>query len=101
MFELTKKMLLTGIGLAATSKEKLQELAKELAEKGKLSEEEGKELLDQLSNKWEEAGKQLETRIEELVKTALEKLDMPSKSDLAKLTARLERLEKTERNADS
>ncbi len=36
MFDLIKKTLLTGVGLAAMAKDKIEELAKELAEKGKL-----------------------------------------------------------------
>ena len=44
MFDLIKKTMLTGVGLAAMTKDKVEELAKELSKKGKLSEKEGKDL---------------------------------------------------------
>jgi len=46
MFDLIKKTMLTGVGLAGLTKDKIEKLAKELAKKGKLSEKEGKKLVD-------------------------------------------------------
>ena len=46
MFELIKKTLLTGVGLAVMTKDKVEELGKELASQAKLSENEGKEFVE-------------------------------------------------------
>jgi polyhydroxyalkanoate synthesis regulator phasin len=62
MFDIIKKTMLTGVGLAAMTKDKVEELAKELAEKGKLSEKEGRDLVDELLKKSEQARKDLETK---------------------------------------
>ena len=43
MFDLIKKTLLTGVGLAVMTKDKVEELGKEFASQAKLSELEGKE----------------------------------------------------------
>ena len=43
MLELMKKVVLTGLGAAAMTKEKVQEIAKELAEQATMSEKEGQE----------------------------------------------------------
>ena len=48
MFELIKKTLLTGVGLAVMTKDKVEELGKDLASQARLSENEGKEFVDHL-----------------------------------------------------
>ena len=93
MFDLIKKTMLTGVGLAAMTKDKVEELAKELSEKGKLSEKEGKDLLDGLLKKSEEAKKDLEGKIEGVVRKTLEKLNIATRKDIDELTAKIERLE--------
>lgn len=93
MFELIKKTLLTGVGLAVMTKDKIEELAKELVQKGELSEKEGKEFIEELQKKSEQAGKDLETRIDRLVQKAMERLNVATKDDVAQLSARIGRLE--------
>jgi len=51
MFDIIKKVMLTGVGLAAMTKDKVEEVARDLAKKGKLTEKEGKELVDDLLKK--------------------------------------------------
>jgi len=94
MIELVKKTLLTGIGVAALSKEKIESLAKEVAEKGKLTEKEGKEFVDQLLNRSEEAREELQAEIEAKVKAVLEKMDVAKKSDVDALRKELEEFKK-------
>lgn len=94
MFDLIKKTLLTGIGLSVITKDKIKELAKELIEKGKLSEKEGKELVEDLLKKSEQATKDLEAKIEKLVREGMQKLNVATKKDIAELAAKIERLKK-------
>ncbi len=82
MFELIKKTMLTGVGLAAVTKDKVEELARELTEKGEMSEKEGKELIDELLKKSEQARKDLETKVEDIVRKVLEKWIWPPKETL-------------------
>ncbi len=93
MLEVMKKVVLIGVGAAAMTKDKVQELAKELAEKAKMSEKEGQEFLDDVSKKWDEGVKPFESRVEKAVKAALGKLDIATKPDLEKLSARIKHLE--------
>jgi len=93
MLNLVKKALLTGIGLAAMTEEKVEQLAKDIAEKCKLSEKEGRDLTDDLLAKSKQARKDLDARIEKLVADGLRKLDVPSRADLAELTDRIAALE--------
>ena len=93
MFDLIKKTLLTGVGLAAMTKDKIEELAKELTEKEKLTEKEGKDLVDDLLKKSEKAKKELEKDIEKVVKNTMKKMNLVSAEELSDLTKRIKKLE--------
>jgi len=93
MFDLIKKTMLTGVGLASLTKDKVEKLARELAKKGKLSEEEGKKLVEDLSKKSEKAKKDLEAQIEGVVKNTMEKMNLATREDMLSLTKRIKKLE--------
>ena len=92
MFELIKKTLLTGVGLAVMTKDKVEELGKELASQAKLSEHEGKEFVDHLLKQSETARKEFETRISAAVQKAVSGLNLASKDEVARLSAKVEEL---------
>lgn len=96
MFDLIKKTMLTGIGLAAMTKDKVEELAKEMKEQGKMSEKEGKELVDELLKKSERARKDLEAKVEEIVLKVLGKIDVATKKEIDILETRIKCLEEKE-----
>jgi len=56
MLDSIHKMFLAGVGLAAMTKDKIDEHIKELVEKGKLSEKEGREIADEMLEKSKETG---------------------------------------------
>jgi len=93
MLDLAKRGVLTGIGLASLTKDKIEELAENIIEESKLSEEEGRKLVDDLLKQSEEARKNLEEEVKKTVGDALEKLDIPSRKDFEDLEARIEKLE--------
>jgi len=93
MFDLIKKTMLTGVGLAAMTKDKVEELAKELSKKGKLSEKEGKDLLNELSKKSKQARKDLEKKVGDIVRKVLKKMDVATKEDIARLEKKIKHLE--------
>ncbi len=84
MFDAIHKMFLTGIGLAAMTKDKIDAYIKELVEKGKLSEKEGRELAEDMLKKSEKARKDLHEQVETWVQQALQTLQIPSKEDVEK-----------------
>ena len=93
MFDLLKKTILTGIGIASLTKDKIEELGKKISEESKLSAEEGKKLVNDLLKQSEKARMDLETQVQKLVKIALEKLDIPTRDDLNRLEKRIIKLE--------
>jgi polyhydroxyalkanoate synthesis regulator phasin len=92
MFDLIKKTLLTGVGLAVMTKEKVEELGKELASQAKLSEHEGKEFVDHLLKQSDTARKDFESRINSAVQKAVSGLNLASKEEVSKLAAKVEEL---------
>ena len=94
MFEAINKAFLVGVGLAAMAGEKAEELAKELAEKGKLSEVEARKLADDMVARSAKARKDLKAQIETRIEEALHKMHLPTKDDIDGLNARIDKLEK-------
>jgi len=92
MIDLIKRTLLTGVGLAVLTKEKVEELGKELVEQAKLSETEGKEFVDNLMAQSEAARKDLESRVNSAVQKAVSGLNLATRDELSKLSARVEEL---------
>ena len=93
MLELLKKGFYTGLGLALITKEKAEELAKELVMKGELSEKEGKGFVVEILKKSKEAEQEFKKKAETLVYNAIKKIDVPSKKEFTAITQRLAILE--------
>ena len=92
--DLINKMFLTGVGLAFMTKEKIEEMSRELMEKGRLSEKEGRQLLEDLLKKSEKAKKDIEAQIEKIVKESLKKMNIATTDDLKALEKKIRTLEK-------
>jgi len=93
MFDLVKKAMLTGVGLAVMSKEKVEEMARDMAESAKLSSEKGQEFVDEVVGRSEKVRQDLEEMVQSAVKEALKKADLPSREDISALEQRLEKIE--------
>jgi len=99
MRDIVRKSILLGIGLAALTREKIEETAKKIAEEDNLTEEEGRKVAEDLFKQSDETRKNLKEQVEKFVDNALEKLNSPSRKDLQKLEERIERLEKQQKTA--
>jgi polyhydroxyalkanoate synthesis regulator phasin len=93
MFEIFKKSLFAGLGLAVVTKTKLEKVLEKLVEEGKLSREEaekmGQELLESGEKQWDD----FETKLKETVKGFLENMDLSKASDLKKLEKKVKALD--------
>ena len=81
--------MFTGIGMMSLSKEKVEEIAGEFVEKGKLSEQEGKNLVSDLLKRSEESKGELKKQIEAAVKSTVAKMDIATKTDIEALKSDL------------
>jgi polyhydroxyalkanoate synthesis regulator phasin len=93
MFEIFKKSLFAGLGLAVVTKTKLEKVLEKLVEEGKMSREEaekmGQELLESGEKQWDD----FETKLKETVKGFLENMDLSKASDLNKLEKKVKALD--------
>ena len=85
MFELIKKAMFTGIGMAAMTKDKIEELAGDFIKKGDLSEQEGRKLVDEMMKKSEESKAEVKKQLDEMVQAALVKMEVASKTQVQEL----------------
>lgn len=93
MMEMIRKAFLLGVGLAVTTTEKMKEIVDELVKKGELSEQEAKEVFQELVDKSRQARKDWEAKIENTVRNIMDKADIPSRTEIEELKARLTKLE--------
>ncbi len=93
MKEMLKNVMYAGIGAAFMTKEKLEELAGDLVEKGKMTKEEGKGFVDELLRKSEKARDQLDLWINRRVEERVGQLNLVTKDELAELTRKIEELQ--------
>jgi polyhydroxyalkanoate synthesis regulator phasin len=93
MIDLIKKALLTGVGFAVLTKEKAEELARDLAEQAKFSEQEGREFVDALMKQSETARQDFENRVSAAVGKAVNSLNLASRSEVDALKAQVASLE--------
>ena len=99
MIDLIRKVMYTGLGAAALTKDKIEELAAELVKKGTVSEMEGRRLAEEMFEKTQTAKKDLQLQIDTAVAKALAALPLSSVPAFAALEKRLAALEEMNRGA--
>ncbi len=94
MPDLIKKTLLTGVGLALKTWDEVEDLAKELIDKGKMSEKDGSNFIKDLQKRYEDTQKKLEARVEKTVKELFKKADVVTTDELKALKKEVRDLKK-------
>ena len=94
MLNIVKKSMLTGIGLALIAKDEVEDLAKELVTKGKMSENEGTKFLEDLQKRYDETQKRLEEKVQRMVRDFMKKADIVTGDELKGLKKEIRDLKK-------
>jgi len=94
MSDLIKNVVLTSLGVLSLTREKAENLAKDLIRKGELSETEEAKFVKDLMKKAEKAGGEIEEKIEKTVRKTLKKLNIPTRKDLDEIKQKLDKLSK-------
>lgn len=92
MFDLMKKGMLAGLGLALKTWDEVEKMVQEVQEKGEMSEAEGRKFLDEVQKKYEEAQGKLEKRVEQSVKEFLKKTQIVTTDELKELKKEIREL---------
>lgn len=92
MVDLLKKVILAGLGAFAITKEKAEEIVDELIKKGELTEDKRLKTVQDLLDKAREQEDALNAKVAATVKNVLEKLDLPTRKDIARLEKKIDQL---------
>lgn len=93
MSDILKKAFLTGLGVAALSKDKLDEISKDLTEKGNMTEQEGRKFIEEMSEYADKARGEVEKQVDAYVEKALKRIDLVRKPELDELRETVEELQ--------
>ena len=94
MIDLIKKAVLTGMGVASLTKDKIDEFSRELIEKGKLTEQEGEKFVQEMRKRAEESRDALILQTDKIVEATLCKMQLAKAADLEKLQVEIASLRK-------
>lgn len=83
----------TGLGLAALTKDKLDEAVETLKKERGLTDDEGRRLADELKDGAETARRNLDERVDAAVERAYRRLNLATRADIETLKTRIDRLE--------
>jgi len=89
MIDLLKKAVLTGIGVASLTKEKIEEVSRDFIDKGKLSEKEGEKFVEEMLSRADESKQSLKKQTESVVEATLDKMQLARASDIENLKAEI------------
>jgi polyhydroxyalkanoate synthesis regulator phasin len=95
VFELIKKSMLAGIGLALKTKDEVEDFAKELVKTEKMSEKEGKKFLDDLLKRYDEAKNKWGEMVEQSVRDMLKKANVVTAEQLEDLRKEIRELKES------
>jgi polyhydroxyalkanoate synthesis regulator phasin len=94
MPELFKKTMLAGVGLALKTWDEVEDMTRELVERGKMGEKEGNKFLDDLRQRYDDTQKKLEARVEKTVKEFLRKANVVTSDELKAVKKEIRELKK-------
>lgn len=92
MQDLLKNVFYLGAGFAFMTKEKVEELKKDLIDKGKMTQDEGKQFVDDLIKKSEKAKADAEKKVRDLVDEQLSRMKVATSDDIADLRKQIDDL---------
>ncbi len=92
MSDLIKKTILAGMGALVLTREKAEEVAKDLVKRGELTKKDQEKFVKDLVKKGNEGKKEVENKIEEITKKTLVKLNIPSRKELERLEQKINKL---------
>ena len=92
MFDLMKKSMLAGVGLALKTWDEVEEMVQDIQKKSEMSESEGRKFLDEARKRYEDAQGKLEKRVESTVKDFLKKTSLVTADELKDLKKEIREL---------
>lgn len=93
MFETLRKVMLFGLGAAAMTQDKIQQMIDDMVSRGDMTVDEGRKLFDEVTSRVEEQGRTMNERIRNQVRDMLKDMGIADRTQIAMLEARIDLLE--------
>lgn len=97
-FETLRKVLLASVGAMALAADEAEELVSRLVERGQIAQEEGRKLVQEMMVKSRErmgtSKEKMEAAIDARIEKALERLNVPTKAEIERLSESIDELSK-------
>jgi polyhydroxyalkanoate synthesis regulator phasin len=87
-----RKVLLASIGVVALAQDELEEFVGKLVERGEIAEKDAKKLIHDVRERRFKGAVKAEEELGKRVEEVLERMDIPSKSDIQALSAKITEL---------
>lgn len=94
MADIFEKTLYLGLGIVSMTKDKAEEIIKDLVEKGKMSEDESAKAVRDLMDRAEKEKSAFEAKVNEAIENAVKRLHLATQDDIEKLDKKLDKLMK-------
>jgi poly(hydroxyalkanoate) granule-associated protein len=98
ILEMTRKVLLAGIGAVALTQEEIEKFVNKLIDRGEIAEKDGRKLINDVVDKRrkrvEEVRTEAEDGLDKRIEHLLERMNVPTKADIDALSAKITTLTK-------
>lgn len=94
ILESLRRVLLASVGVVALTIEEMGELVDKLVERGEIAEQEGKKLVNEIKEKRQKKTGEAEDVASTRMREMMERMDIPTKSDIDDLSAKIATLSK-------
>jgi len=94
ILESLRRVLLASVGVVALTIEEIGELVDKLVERGEIAEQEGKKLVIEIKEKRKKKTDEAEDMASSRMREMMDKMDVPTKSDIEDLSAKITTLSK-------
>jgi polyhydroxyalkanoate synthesis regulator phasin len=87
MFDLFRKTVFTGLGLALKTWDEIEAMGKDWTKRQEMSEEEGRKFMDELRDRYDSSTQKFEEKVESVVGETLSRANIASRKDMEALEA--------------
>jgi poly(hydroxyalkanoate) granule-associated protein len=94
ILESLRRVLLASVGVVALTIEEIGDLVDKLVERGEIAEQEGKKLVNEIKEKRKKKTDEAEDLASSRMREMMDKMDIPTKSDIDALSAKIATLSK-------
>ena len=94
ILESLRRVLLASVGVVALTIEEIGDLVDKLVERGEIAEQEGKKLITEIKEKRQKKTGEAEDKASSRMREMMDKMDVPTKSDIEDLSAKIATLSK-------